>query len=219
AARDKTVHANVRQPILVAAFTRALLLDRDDVAEELLPAMRAVYPTLAPRLERWRTASGPSRRFAAIDLIVHAPALRAYIPPLTIPRTDPEEVWHTRNRDTNWWCRDGLQYWEARYPDSFKPQPIAPPLFLDSNEAERAALRALGSGSTWMLRSTMNWARTAPKDRRVPEALAMAVQGTRWGCADDETAKLSQAAFNLLHAQYPNSQWARETKYWYTGRD
>jgi len=46
-------------------------------------------------------------------------------------------------------------------------------------------------------------------------ALARAIVGTRWGCADDTTRAHSQRAFAALHKIFPNTRWARQTKYYY----
>jgi TolA-binding protein len=61
----------------------------------------------------------------------------------------------------------------------------------------------------------VNFARAHPDDPRVPEALHLAVRSTRLGCTDDQNTKHSKAAFQLLHRNYPRSDWAAKTKYWY----
>jgi len=53
------------------------------------------------------------------------------------------------------------------------------------------------------------------QDPRVPEALHLAVRSTRYGCTDDNTTKFSKQAFQLLHKNYPKSEWAAKTKYWF----
>jgi hypothetical protein len=57
------------------------------------------------------------------------------------------------------------------------------------------------------------WANRSPDDPRVPKALHFAVRATRYGCADDSTTEYSRRAFRLLHKRYPNSEWAKRTKY------
>ena len=61
------------------------------------------------------------------------------------------------------------------------------------------------------------WERPAPhpKDPRVPEALHLAVRATRVGCTDVGSSAESKAAFQLLHRQYPQSEWAKNTKYYF----
>ena len=61
----------------------------------------------------------------------------------------------------------------------------------------------------------MKWAVARPSDQDAAEALAHAVEGTRWGCADTTTTAASRAAFQTLHRLFPKTEWARKTKYWY----
>jgi hypothetical protein len=57
------------------------------------------------------------------------------------------------------------------------------------------------------------WAGNHPADPRAAEALHLAVRAVRYDCGGKPGA--SKEAFQLLHRQYPNSEWARKTKYWY----
>jgi hypothetical protein len=61
------------------------------------------------------------------------------------------------------------------------------------------------------------WAKRTPNDPRVPEALHLAVRSTRYGCTDTKTTQFSKQAFRVLHKQYPQSSWAQQTRYWYSG--
>jgi hypothetical protein len=61
----------------------------------------------------------------------------------------------------------------------------------------------------------MDWAKTHPDDQRVPEGLYLAVRSTRYGCTNKLTTKYSKSAFDLLHQKYPQSEWAKKTKYYF----
>jgi hypothetical protein len=61
----------------------------------------------------------------------------------------------------------------------------------------------------------IQWATKDPDDPRLPEALHLAVNATRYGCGDKDTGRWSKAAFDLLHRKYPNTTWAKKTKYWF----
>jgi hypothetical protein len=107
----------------------------------------------------------------------------------------------------NWWCQGG-QRGDA---------PPVPP-FLDGQlaaEAEEAKLTALGSGASWILRTTLARAKSHPDDPRVPEALASAIENTRWACGDADTDALAEQAFGVLKRKYAKTEWAQQTKYWY----
>ncbi|PYS74027.1 MAG: hypothetical protein DMF69_03210 [Acidobacteria bacterium] len=103
---------------------------------------------------------------------------------------------------------------------SFVNSGIKSPLFL--NEAQRAAaskewasLKAIGPIPNYLSRQVIQWATKNPADPRVPEALHLAVNSTRFGCTNKETGRSSKAAFDLLHQKYPTSSWAKKTKYWF----
>lgn len=107
---------------------------------------------------------------------------------------------------SNWWCAG-----------TSIPSPL--PLFLRATSeianAENDKLQSLGSGATWLLRTAIARAKSHPNDERVPEALSLAILGTRRACGDADTAKLAQQAFGALHRKYADTQWARDTPYWY----
>jgi hypothetical protein len=100
-----------------------------------------------------------------------------------------------------------------------KAKPIPPPEFLNSARAlaatQFAALQALGTAPNYFCRIAIAWTEKNPADPRAPEALHLAVRSTRYGCTDDQTGRWSKAAYDLLHARYPNTTWAKNTKYWF----
>lgn len=112
---------------------------------------------------------------------------------------------------------DGRPYWWCSFDAYGKEDFYTPPRppFLGDNEAEAEKLRTIGSGATWILRTTLERAKSHPDDPRVPEALALAIEGTRWACGDAETDTLAERAFGVLKRRYAKTKWAKQTKYWY----
>ena len=97
-----------------------------------------------------------------------------------------------------------------------------PEFFTDS---ERAAFRRewekllqLDTAPNYFGQVVLSWARNHPGDPRAPEALHLVVKATRFGCVNQASGKYSQACFQLLHRKYPESAWAKLTKYWYGSR-
>jgi hypothetical protein len=126
----------------------------------------------------------------------------------------------------NWWC--GATFGpstetvaeDKEETASFTKSSISSPLFL--NEAQHQAgtkewakLKSLGAMPNYLSKQVIQWATKNPTDKRVPEALHLAVNATRYGCTDKETGRWSKAAFDLLHQKYPNTTWAKKTKYWF----
>jgi hypothetical protein len=87
----------------------------------------------------------------------------------------------------------------------------------DKNRAqqEQEKVTRTGFAPNYLTTEVLAFAKQHPEDPRVPPALHLAVRATRCGCTNPATTRLSEAAFNLLHKQYPKSEWAEKTKYHY----
>src|SRR5208337_4835460 len=71
------------------------------------------------------------------------------------------------------------------------------------------------SQANYYTRVVLEFAKRHPDDPRVPEALSRAVKNTRMNCNNPRTPALSKAAYDLLHKRYPDTTWAKNTKYWF----
>jgi hypothetical protein len=230
AAASQTLPAHLRRRIAVAAWTRAVLIGDESIAEQLVPILQDLEPDLRQDLQAYLTATNAAaRKFAGIFLILRFPGTRPYIVP-GVERTEP--IGKTDSYRDNWWCPLNLDLNASNYdkmsgmqepPDatSAKKKP-APgyPAFLSEGERVAAAsewrkLVAIPTAPNYLPGAVLDYARQQPDDPRVPEALSLAVHSTRYGCTDKETVKFSKAAFDLLHKRYPNSEWAKKTKYWF----
>jgi hypothetical protein len=130
----------------------------------------------------------------------------------------------------NWWCCFRLEadldqpaysrYNASRDAHAGKETTPAYAVFLSEEEKRRLQqewkqLLSLDTAPNYLSGIVVAWARNKPRDPRVPEALHLAVKSTRYGCTDQDSGRYSQAAFNLLHKNYPESEWAQATKYWF----
>jgi hypothetical protein len=83
-------------------------------------------------------------------------------------------------------------------------------------EAEWKILSSSASnGANYLAAETVKYVTGKPEDLRAAEALALAVRATHYSTTDDRTGTYSKQAFDLLHSRYPNTTFARSTKYWY----
>ncbi len=223
AARSKTLAPNLRRDVAQAAFVRAALVDDRETAVQAALLLQDMYPQLKEFLASYqRATTADARRFAAAFLSLKFPGLRPYVSAGIGRTTKLEEVDSYRD---NWWCT------EPPTPENVpmgedeegkaKPKPIPPPEFLKGSKAlaasQFAALQALGTAPNYLCRIAIAWAEKNPADPRAPEALHLAVRSTRFGCTDTETGRWSKAAYDLLHRRYPNTTWAKNTKYWFKG--
>ena len=194
-----------------AAWTRAVILDRDAEAKALFP--------LLP--EAIRKQAGDGTGFAAIFAMLHQSGLRPFLQPGVQPSANSQL---DSFRD-NWWCHSNQPGGPVEpYAQDQILWPLPDPLFLTADEKKRAAeetavLEKEPSGSVWLSQRTLAYAREHPDDARVPEALAMAVRAMHYGCGDNADAapekETAKAAFQLLHRKYPKSVWTQKTPYYY----
>jgi hypothetical protein len=224
AAQSKTLDENLRRDVVQATWVRAVLLGDYRTADELTPIIIELVPSMAPLLENFTTTAQPeAKKFSALYAWLKSPGLEPVVD-AGAGRESPlsqQDIY----RD-NWWCGSAFPPTEANQ-DPDKPAP--PPPILDPNKfpvfltraqrttagKEYAALMALGPAPNYLCRQVVQWATANANDPRVPEALHLAVKSTRYGCTNKETGKWSKAAYDLLHARYPKSTWAKKTPYWF----
>ena len=222
AALSGTLATNLRRDVTQAAFMRAALLDDRESAMAAAKLLGEAYPETKGFLATYQSAATPeARRFAAAYLTLKFPGLRPYVTAGTGRTTELKEIDSYRD---NYWCAEppaALKTWQGDEEDKPKAPASAPPEFLKPSQAlasrQAAALAALGTAPNYLCRIAIEWAEKNPTDARAPEALHLAVRSTRYGCTDKETGRWSKAAYDLLHHRYPNTTWAKNTKYWFKG--
>ncbi len=230
AASDTTLPAPLRSGIATAAWVRAVLLDNDAAAAELAPVVQRLVPELRQPLASYIDAGDrAAKKFTAVYLMLKNPGLRPFVETGFGRLTPVAKIDDLRD---NWWCSFSTQvedyqhnYYRARrhfstpmsmlYGNS-KPEAafLAQP---DRAQADNEwkQLAELPAAPTFLSEHAVSYVKAHVADPRAGEALALAVRSTRYGCGDAGTSKQSQAAFRLLHSRFPNSEWAKKTKYYY----
>jgi hypothetical protein len=85
---------------------------------------------------------------------------------------------------------------------------------IDWNEVN--ALARIASGPRRLTEAAIEWGKRSAGDDGAPEALALAVRTTRYGCNwHGGHGKYSAAAQQLLKAKFYETEWARQTPYWF----
>jgi hypothetical protein len=224
AAKSATLPVHLRRDLAQATWLRAVILDDFKTADDLVPTFKSLLPQLAPLLNEFLATNQPAeKKSIAFYAWLKFPGLE----PVVDQGIGRETELNVRDqyRD-NWWCSAAISSDpqitadENDSPISFTAEANKAPAFLSTAETTAAAgeystLKALGAGPNYISRQVIEWANRNPKDPRVPEALHLAVYTTRYGCTDKETARWSKAAYDVLHRKYPNSTWAKRTKYWF----
>jgi len=230
AATSNALPPRLRMRVASAAFARAWLLKRHDEARAVAPILGRLSPSVAADMKRFEAAAaGNDTHLAGLRVLLRTPGLRATVKGIEDDadlgeKTLSREFDHLFRR--NWWC--GFDKGEYDRSDAnsqilqlaYHQGDVPYPAFLSSDEiaaakAEWSALTALGTAPNYLSAEAVKWATARPADLNAAEALAHAVEGTRWGCKDKATTAASRTAYQTLHKLFPKSEWARKTRYWY----
>jgi len=211
---NKDLSETERAKFVRNVWMRAVILGRYDVAQTLDgTAFRSgINQNPVPDEEVQRFVKGfesagtpEEKHFAAIFLMQHqyaaGYAMGSAMAWCASPRAFPNDQ----------------TYWGTS-PESLGV--ASPPAFLTEAErkqaeSEHSTLERTDSQANYYVRTVLEFADKHPDDPRVPEALSRAVKNTRMNCNNTRTGDLSERAFNLLHKRYPDTSWAKNTKYWY----
>ncbi|HKV63535.1 MAG TPA: hypothetical protein VJO16_16640 [Candidatus Acidoferrum sp.] len=240
AAKSTTLPEPLRRYVVIAAWTRAILLDQDPTARELVPAAQELVPeATAEFAEYYRVMDVPTLRFVAVLAILRNPGFRPFVT-AGYPRgnlyTMGEPAFNKiDNLHDNWWCaatpspeneayaRDYYHMFiklssplQEIYPEEEFPSLV----FLSAEdriaaEKEHGEFAAQSAAPNLLGKRALDWASGHPDDPRVPEALHLVVRAWRYGCAESSGTNYSKAAYDLLHKRYASSQWTKKTPYWF----
>jgi hypothetical protein len=229
ASTSTVLPARLRLRVASAAFTRAWMLGRDTEALAVAPVLRALSPAAAADVQTFESAAPADRHIAGLRLLLRTPGLRADVTGLEDnDYYDEKDLSRTFDHlfRRNWWCAFSTKNNGGVGEDAevvtllYDSREDLWPSFLTTDERaavqrERQALAALGTAPNYLAAEAVTWAKNRPTDLDAAEALAHAVEGTRWGCTDKGSTPASRAAFQTLHQLFPRSEWARRTRYWY----
>jgi len=229
AAESTRLPTRLRHRVAQAAFTRAVLLARPQAgiraarvmaALETAPSEAALRADLrryiAATDEAARTRIGVLTLLGTSGLSINVggrdddDSYAHDMPALEFGHTFPH----------NWWCKveDSPGQGAATLIVSGG---VPFPAFITDDErrataTELEALKATGTAREYLAAAAIDWARQRRTDPEAAQALALAIEGWRWSsCYDNRKSDLPRRAFALLHRQFPNSDWAKQTKYWY----
>ncbi|GAB6139440.1 hypothetical protein JCM14076_01690 [Methylosoma difficile] len=208
----------LKRRLVMSVWMRAVLLGNDASAQAFTPQLIKYLPELEKAIKPYRQAKNQQARFyEAVWLMLNHPGMR----PLVEQGEGRTVALSERVGNGNdWWCDDDLN---SQYVDDYgNPQSDLPsPSFYSRADIAQAAdenakLAALTGGSNFLANQVVAWAKYNPNDKRLPEALALAVKATRYGgCQNCATGKASKAAFDLLHKRFQGSTWQKQTPYWF----
>jgi hypothetical protein len=90
------------------------------------------------------------------------------------------------------------------------------PMIKALNASEISSLEKMGSAPRTLTKAAIAWGKASKGDDGAPEALALAVRTTRYGCSWHGGHKAySKPAQELLKAKFGKTEWAAKTPYWF----
>jgi hypothetical protein len=212
------VTGEAEQRLLRSAWSRATILGREDDALRIGKRLEK-DSVLAPWIKRYFAAkTGEARKREAIFIHLKHPGLSPMVhlaPGREMIISDMDSY-----RDNGWGSLyptipEGEEY---GYDDgTAKPAPIP---FLTTDELEQRErewkqLAAASPSPNYLLSEAIKWAKAAPKDPDVAEALHLGIRLSRYGRNDEKTGSLSKQAHTILHQKYGKTKFAKATPYWY----
>jgi hypothetical protein len=206
AARGDALPREFQAEIAKAGWMRAVLLDDRPAAMKLAARAGDLNPPLAPAVRDYAAQTdAAAAQFTAVFWMLRTPGLR---PELRSGIGRGTKVNDIDNFRDNWWSLGESKTVRADFLPSAQRE---------AGEEQAARLRKnAGNGVNYLCAAAIAWAKGHPQDPRVPEALHLAVRATRYGrVTDKESTRYSKEAFDILHRKYPDSTWAKQTKYWY----
>lgn len=222
--KELALHSNLpdylRSSVALSAWVRAIVLDDEKTALELAPELAKLIPELKSLIPDYNKAkAGKAKTYEAVYIILKNPAMR----PLVDQGTGRQATFTAiENYRDNWWCdTNDYAMYDNDASQNSSDGTVAPPTFLSQEQLaqakeENAKIKKIAiSGSNFLASKTSEWADFAPKEKRLPEALALAVRATRYGCQDCDTGKISKNAFDILKDRFGSSEWKKKTPYWF----
>jgi hypothetical protein len=213
ASRNHALPGYLRRHLVLAVWTRAILLDNEMVAQQIAPEVRMVAPEMAAVFNSYvRAQTSKERKHAALYVLLKFPKLSPFVPGGIPEFVTAEETLY--DFEFAWWCEPAKTDYnqEGQEVPKIVPHPgFLSPVELETARKELTILSAAGDGKSYLGKQVIEWAKDSPNDPRVPEALFIAAKANesyKYGCnswENDEETK--EAVETLLREQYPQSPW------------
>ena len=212
--QKEKVPNHLEQNFLFSIFARAVLLNRADITEQLIPNLRN-YPFLKKEMDLFRGAqTKEEKEFIGILTLLRLPGIKPNVQ-FGYFRSNLSIIDDYRD---NWWCafselKEEQDILFSRHP-IFSYNRLS---FISEKEDKQAKeewkiLSAKGTAPDYLSEKVIEYSKKYPDTTYLPEALHRAVKTTRFGCTGEKTSEYSKSAFRILHKKFPNSEWAKKTR-------
>lgn len=216
--RDPDLPDYLQGRLALAVWTRAVLLENDEVAMKIAPDVLKAAPKMGAVFEAYLKArSRKARHEAALYVLLKFPDLSPFVGSIIPEFKSSEDLEYFF--DTSWWCSpSATEYNEAGVE---VPKVVPKPSFLtaaqlDVARREYRELVEVGDGKSYLGEEVVAWAKASPADPRIPEALFIAGranQSYKNGCSGwEHDDAVQQEAEKILKQHYASSPWAAKLR-------
>lgn len=211
----------IMKQLSFTAFTRAVLLNDFPAAEKIASKLSETDAQLKKDFSGFLESSTfGEKKFSAVFFMLNYPRLNTILDSAAdeiIVKNLPLNIRDIYRR--NWW-----RPYETSSPAGQRENlqghaeellQLLPEGLIEKAQEENRLLSDIAAPN-YLADTVIKYASENPKDPRVPKALHLAVQATRYaGFKDEETSRYSRKAFQILHRGYPGNEWTEKTPYWY----
>lgn len=208
-----TLPLSLRKNIAIAAWSRADLLGKSDLADAA--AKKVVL--LAPELKKYTDAYlGTRDAMTRTHWLLLGEVNNRISPEINWTSSPANFKVSPDEAVADMWCRLGSESrddWEFNSEKSPPTPQVSANAELRDNEI--AALKNVGTATGFFSKHVLSYAKAHPDDPDVPWLLYVSIHSSRGGCVDPDNANTSRSSHNLLHTRYRKSKWAAKAPYWY----
>ncbi len=217
-ARSPALPDYLRKRIVLAIWTRAIVLEKPALADKIAPDILILAPEMKSFITPYINGKTEKEKVrAALFMLIKNPDLSPLIAdglPRSFARGDLGYYY-----ETAWWCAPSLTDYTVE--GDVVPKNVTAPPFLNAAQLaeakkEQDRIIEIGDAKSYLGKRVLEWARSAADDPRIPEALFIAALANRqykYGCDGWEYDQKTRAELErLLRTRFPNNAWTEKLR-------
>jgi hypothetical protein len=212
---NKKLSSHAQTELKLVTWTRAILLERYDIADSMATSLKDLIPELSSQFQSYLNEKDQNRKHRfAIYLLIKNPRVKPYIKESygdyysedLVEKSKFEAIDIQDHDGNNWWCssnknklmeiaNDSLKrevYYQWPFEDHDQMAAKYKPLEL-INDEELKKLEQIGGAVSYLPTEVVKWYNDTSllsryrdhQNKLLPEALHLAVRVTRYGCYAD----------------------------------
>ncbi|MCX6789897.1 MAG: hypothetical protein NTZ42_04850 [Candidatus Gribaldobacteria bacterium] len=213
-------YPQILEGLRLITFVRASILNRFDIADNMATLLAKNNKDIEKELHDYlNTQNSDDKKYLSVLFMLNHPNLDDTISyalqGVPIYSNKGNYSYHS-----NWWCSylpTESDYYKE-YRDKYSVEVMK--YLVSEQDANKASVESAiidsQFPSNYFSEVVINYALKNPLYPGIPEALHLAVDSAKFAsCSNAESGALSKRAYDILHDNYPDNEWTKETPYWY----